>query len=136
MTRIVGLILSLAPLAACAPDHIARATCRSEMLAIGDPWKCTVRGDRVEQASSIDFSTESRNHVARVKLALSVTRGTLRVRYADLTDSKWLTITPETPALVEMETRLRREGRSFTLHFEPRGGPVEGLRGTVDYSTP
>ncbi len=136
MARVVGSILSLTLLAGCAPDHIARATCRSEMMATADPWSCTVRGDRVEQASSIEFSTESRNHVARVKLALSVTRGTLRVRYADLTDSKWLTITPEAPAMVEMQTRLRREGRSFTLHFEPVGGAVEGLTGTVDYSTP
>ena len=106
------------------------------MLATGDPWACTITGDRVAHASSIEFDTESRNHVAKVKLALVVTKGTLRVGFRDLTGDRRLTITPASPASLEMETRLHRDRRSFTLYFEPVGGPVEGLRGTVDYFTP
>ncbi len=106
------------------------------MLATGDPWHCTVEGARVGQPSSIEFDTESRNHVAKVKLALAVTKGTLRVGYRDLAGDRRLTITPTSPASLETETRLHRERRSFTLYFEPVGGAVEGLRGTVDYSTP
>jgi hypothetical protein len=71
-----------------------------------------------------------------VKIALSVTKGTLRVGYRDLTGDQRLTITPASPASLEMETRLHRERRSFTLFFEPVGGHVEGLRGTVSYFTP
>ena len=36
---------------------------------------------------------------------------------------------------LEMQTRLHRDRRSFTLSFEPVGGTVEGLSGTVNYST-
>lgn len=129
-----GLGLSL--LAGCAPDDIARSTCQSEMLATGDPWECTIEGARVGQPSSLEFDTESRNHVAQVKLALAVTKGTLRVGYRDLEGEKHLTITPASPAALEMQTRLHRERRSFTLYFEPVGGVVEGLRGTVHYRTP
>ncbi|WP_158623878.1 hypothetical protein [Corallococcus llansteffanensis] len=45
-------------------------------------------------------------------------------------------MTPASPASLEMRTRLHRERRSFTLYFEPLGGHVEGLTGTVDSSTP
>jgi ABC-type transporter Mla subunit MlaD len=129
--------LSLGVLVAgCAPDDIARSTCRSEMLATGDPWACTIEGERVGRVSSLEFDTESRNHVAQVKLALAVTKGTLRVGYRDLAGEKHLTITPESPAAMAMQTRLHRERRSFTLFFEPVGGDVEGLRGTVNYLTP
>lgn len=35
-----------------------------------------------------------------------------------------------------MQTRMHPERRSFTLYFEPVHGTVEGLTGTVKYSTP
>ena len=35
-----------------------------------------------------------------------------------------------------MQTRMNRETRSFTIMYEPFNGPVEGLKGTVNYSTP
>ena len=129
---VLGLIL----LAGCAPTNIARSSCRSEMLATADPWACTISGERIGQASSIEFDTESRNHVAKVKLALAVTGGTLKVSYRDLSGDRHLTVTPAAPATLEMQTRLHRERRSFTLFFEPIGGSVEGLTGTVAYSTP
>lgn len=128
----VGLVL----LAGCAPDDIARTSCRDEMLATGDPWACVVSGEHIGQSSSIEFDTESRNQVAKVKLALKVTKGTLRVSYRDLAGDQRLVVTPTAPATLEMQTRLNRERRSFTLYFEPLGGSVEGLSGTVDYSTP
>lgn len=128
--------LAVAALARCAPDDIARASCRDEMLSTADPWYCTVEADRVGQSSSIEFDTESRNHVAHVKIALAVASGTLRVAYHDLNGSQRLEVTPGKPAMLEMRTRLHRDRRSFTLSFEPVGGEVQGLRGTVDYSTP
>lgn len=129
-------VLGLVLLAGCAPDNIARSSCASEMLATSDPWACTISGERIDQASSIAFDTESRNQVAKVKLSLRVTRGTLRVGYRDLGGDQHLTVTPAAPATLEMQTRLHRERRSFTLFFEPIGGSVEGLTGTVAYSTP
>ena len=135
MTRFAWLALPLS-LAACAPDNIATARCRSIMLAIGDPWTCTVSGERVEQASAVYFDTESRNRVAQVKIALRVAKGTLRVDYHDVEGDKRLTVTPDRPASLEMRTYLQPERREFFLKFQPLGGPVEGLTGTVDYSTP
>jgi hypothetical protein len=45
-------------------------------------------------------------------------------------------VTPSAPANLAMQTRMHRERRSFTLFFEPVNGAVEGLTGTVKYSTP
>jgi hypothetical protein len=106
------------------------------MLSTADPWNCTITGERVGRPSWIEFDTESRNQVAQVEITLTVTAGTLKVGYNDLTGNRQLTVTPKSPASVEMQTRLHRERRSFTLSFQPVGGDVEGLRGTVRYSTP
>jgi hypothetical protein len=122
-------------LTACAPDDIVKGTCRSVMLAAGDPWECTVKGDRVGQDSAVYFSTESRNKIANVKIALFVRKGTLRVRFSDVHGGKQIVVTPEQPAKLEMRTPLHPERRDFGMHFEPLGGPVEGLTGTVDYDT-
>lgn len=128
-----GLVVLLG----CAPKNIAKSVCHSEMLATGEPWACTVSGERIEQASSIAFDSESRNQVAQVKLSLKVAKGTLRVGYRDLQGNPLqLTLTPQTPASLEWQTRMHRDRRSFTLTFEPIGGAVEGLDGTVNYSTP
>ncbi|MCY1015566.1 hypothetical protein [Pyxidicoccus sp. MSG2] len=134
MTRHAWLGLML--LTACAPNDIARTSCQSVMMATHDPWECTLSGERIGRASSIEFDTESRNHVAQVKFTMKVTKGTLRVSYVDLDGNKQLTVTPASPASIEMQTRMHRERRSFTLYFEPLDGHVEGLTGTVDYSTP
>lgn len=120
----------------CAPGNIARSSCESILLAVGDQWSCTVKGDIVGQASSIAFSTESRNQVAEVSIALRVTKGRLRVGYQDLSGEYHLLVTPSEPADLTMQTRMHRERRSFTLFFEPLNGAVEGLTGTVKYSTP
>ena len=95
-----------------------------------------MKGDLVGQTSSIEYSTESRNQVAQVSIALRVTKGTLRVTYHDLSGEQHLTVTPSEPATLNMQTRMHRDRRSFTLFFEPVGGAVEGLAGTVKYSTP
>jgi hypothetical protein len=130
MTMVMSLVIG------CAPGDIARSSCESIMLATGDPWSCTVTGDIVGQASSISFDTESRNQVAHVDIALKVTKGTLRLDYRDLAGPQHLLVTPSAPAVVSMRTRMHREDRSFTLYFEPVNGVVEGLTGTVKYSTP
>ena len=135
MTRFAWLVLPML-LAACVPDNIATARCKSIMLATGDPWTCTVRGERVEQASAVYFDTESRNRVAHVKIALRVAKGTLRVDYHDVDGDKRLIVTPDRPASLEMRTYLQPQRREFFLKFQPLGGAVEGLTGTVDYSTP
>ncbi|WP_164014740.1 hypothetical protein [Pyxidicoccus trucidator] len=134
MTRHAWLGLTL--LTACAPNDIARTSCQSVMMATHEPWECKLSGERIGRASSIAFDTKSRNHVAQVKFTMKITQGTLRVSYRDLDGDKQLTVTPASPASIEMQTRLHRESRSFTLYFEPLGGHVEGLTGTVDYSTP
>jgi hypothetical protein len=121
---------------ACVPDDIARATCESEMLAVGEPEHCVVSSKSVGRASAIHFDSESRNHVAQVKINLRVAKGTLRLGYSDLEGPHQASITPETPFSLSMQTRLQRETRSFTLDFAPQGGAVEGLSGTVDFSTP
>ena len=136
MTRTVTIGCAVLLSTACVPDDIATARCESVMLAIGDPWTCTVSGDRVGRPSAIYFDTESRNRIAKVKIALRVAKGTLRVRYHDVEGDKRLTITPGAPAVLEMQTYLQPQRREFALHFEPLGGAVEGLAGTVDYSTP
>jgi hypothetical protein len=123
-------------LAGCAPNDIARSSCESELLAVGDPWLCNVTGATIGQASSLAFDTESRNQVAQVKIALRVTQGTLRLGYRDLIGDHHAILTPEAPFNLSMQTRLHREHRSFTLSFEPQGGDVKGLTGTVSYSTP
>jgi hypothetical protein len=120
----------------CAPGNIARSSCESILLATGEPWSCTVKGDIVGQASSIEFSTESRNQVAQVSIALRVTKGTLRLGYWDLAGNQHLLVTPSEPADFTMQTRMHRDRRSFTLSFEPVNGAVQGLTGTVKYSTP
>jgi hypothetical protein len=45
-------------------------------------------------------------------------------------------VTPSEPANLEMQTRMHRERRSFSISFEPVNGAVEGLSGTVKYLTP
>lgn len=123
-------------LVCCAPNNIARSSCESILLATGDAWSCTVKGDIVGQASSIEFNTESPNQVAHVNIALRVTKGTLRIGYQDLAGDRHLLVTPSEPADLTMQTRMHRERRSFALFFEPVGGSAEGLTGTVKYSTP
>jgi hypothetical protein len=120
----------------CAPSDIARSSCESIGLSTADEWSCTVTGDIVGQTNMIEYDTESRNSIAQVDVALQVKSGTLRMRYADMTGSKELVVTPSQPATLAMRTQLHRERRSFTLTFEPVEGTVEGLTGTVKYSTP
>jgi hypothetical protein len=134
--RSMFLIMVVTMLAGCAPSDIARSSCESVTLATGDPWSCTVKGDLVARISSISFTTESRNQIAHVDIALRVAKGTLRVGYRDLTGEQQLVITPSEPGTVAMQTKLHPERRSFTLVFQPIGGAVQGLAGTVKYSTP
>jgi hypothetical protein len=129
-----GAILLLA--AGCLPNNIARASCTNTVMATADPWTCKVTGAIVGQISSIEFDTESRNQVAQVTMTFSVTKGTLRIGYYDLAGEQHLVVTPSEPANLSMQTRMHRDRRSFTLMFEPVNGQVEGLAGTVKYSTP
>jgi hypothetical protein len=123
-------------LSGCAPSDIARGSCESHPLTIGDEWSCTVKGAIVGQPSAVEFSTESRNHVAEVSMAFQVTEGTLRIRYSDLSGGKSVLVTPSEPADITMKTQMSPNDRSFMVHFEPINGPAEGLTGTVKYSTP
>lgn len=134
--RVFRLSLVLMMLAACAPKNIARSSCQSHPLTTADEWSCTVTGEVVGQTSSIEFSTDSRNQVAQVTFTLRVTKGTLRVGYYDLSGEKHVLVTPSESANLTMQTRMHRERRSFTLMFEPVNGEVQGLAGTVKYSTP
>lgn len=130
----LGVVIMM--LIGCVPSNIARSSCQSSVLSTVDAWSCTVKGDVVGRPSSLAFNTESRNQVAQVSITLRVTKGTLRVGYQDLTGEQHFLVTPSEPANVAMQTRMHREHRSFTLFFEPINGTVEGLAGTVKYSTP
>jgi hypothetical protein len=130
------LVFVVPVLIGCAPDGIARASCESIMLATGDPRKCRITGPTIDKASSLTFDTESRNQVAQARISLRVDKGALRVGYRDLVGDKVAIVTPEAPLSLEMQTRMHRDRRSFTLSFDPQGKEVAGLTGTVDYSTP
>ena len=123
-------------LAACAPTNIAHSSCTDHPLTTADEWTCTVKGPLVDTTNSVHYTTESRNQIARVKIALQVTKGTLRLTYYDLAGEQHVLVTPSEPAAFEMQTRLLKEDRSFTVMYEPVNGRVEGLTGTVNYSTP
>lgn len=123
-------------LLACAPDDIVMARCESEMLALYDPYHCTIDTQLVGRPSSIYFDTTSTNQVAQVHLELRVEAGTLEVTYHDLEGEKKARITPKTPLVLDLQTRMHRERRYFPLHFVPLSGQVRGVHGTVDYKTP
>jgi hypothetical protein len=123
-------------LAGCAPANRARSSCESHPLTTADEWTCTVKGPIVDTAVSITYDTESRNQIAHVNVVLQVTKGTLRVTYYDLSGEQHLVVTPSEPANLAMKTRMHKENRSFTLFYEPVDGAVEGLAGTIKYSTP
>jgi len=134
--RMLRLSLVLMILAGCAPKDIAHSRCQSHPLTTADEWTCTVSGDVVATTNTIKYDTESRNLVAKVIVALQVTKGKLRLTYYDLTGEKQILVTPSEPASFTMQTRMHRETRSFSMMYEPVDGPVEGLKGTVNYSTP
>jgi hypothetical protein len=127
----IGLML-----AGCAPANIAHSACTDHPLTTADEWTCTVKGPLVDTTNSIDYKTDSRNQIAKVQIALQVTKGTLRVTYGDLAGSHQVLVTASEPLALSIQTRLRTDGRSFTVMYEPFNGPVEGLTGTVNYSTP
>ena len=121
--------------AACAPKDIATARCTNTVLSVHDEWTCTVSGAVVGRFNAVEFDTESRNKIAQVSFTLQVTKGSVRVKYADLSGSRQIVVTPSEPASVNMKTQMS-DRRSFTLSFEPVNGKAEGLTGTVTYSTP
>jgi hypothetical protein len=123
-------------LAGCAPTNIAHGPCQSHPLTVADEWTCTVKGPLVDTTNSIHYTTESRNQIAQVQIALQVTKGTLRVTYSDLSGVQHLLVTASEPAALSFQTRLRKDDRSFTVMYEPLNGTVEGLAGSVKYSTP
>ena len=134
--RVLVAAAALMAFAACAPhDIVVGSGCTNTVLSVHDEWNCTVKGDVVGQASWVPFSTESRNKVAEVSFTIQVTKGSVRVTYADLSGSKQVIVTPSEPATVNMKTQLS-DKRSFSLGFEPVNGTAEGLTGTVKYSTP
>ena len=119
-----------------APERHRARLVPERFLSTVDAWSCTVKADIVGQASSIRFNTESRNHVAQVNIAFQVAKGKLRVTYQDLAGTQQLLVTPSEPVKSEHADAAAPRRRSFTLFFEPVGGVVEGLTGTVKYSTP
>jgi hypothetical protein len=52
LSLILGVVATL--LAGCTPNDIARDSCESVFLSTIDAWSCTVKGDIVGQASSIN----------------------------------------------------------------------------------
>jgi hypothetical protein len=134
--RVLLVAMMTMVLAGCAPTNIAHSSCEDHPLTTADEWTCTVKGPIVDRTNSVAYNTESRNQIAQVNIVLQVTKGTLRVTYYDLSGEQHLLVTPSEPASLAMKTRMHKETRSFTLMYEPVNGAVEGLTGTVKYSTP
>src|SRR5436190_22522060 len=117
--RSMLLIAAVAMVAGCAPTNIAHSSCTDHPLTTADEWTCTVKGPLVDTTNSVHYTTESRNQIAQVKIALHVTKGTLRLTYYDLAGEQHVLVTPSEPASLSMQTRLRKDDRSFTLMYEP-----------------
>lgn len=69
------------------------------------------------------------NRIEGYVLIRELKSGTLRLGYQDPAGAHQVSITPESPLVLELSTRLHRKSRSFTLFFEPQGREVEGLAG-------
>jgi len=134
--RVLSGVTAVMLLAACAPSNIAGGSCQDHPLTTADEWTCTVKGPLVDNTNTIEYKTDSRNQIAKVQIALQVTKGTLRITYGDLEGSHKVLVTPSEPFAITVQTRLRKEGRSFSIMYEPVNGRVEGLTGSVNYSTP
>ena len=134
--RALPLCFVLLLLAGCAPDNIAGSSCQDHPLTTADEHTCTLHGELVTNVNSMEFKTDSRNHIGHVAMAVQVTKGSLHIRYYDLTGAKDVVVTPSEPANIVMQTRMHRERRSFTVMFDPANSEVQGLTGTVKYSTP
>ena len=122
-------------LTACVPKNSPTSKCHEEFLGVADPWSCTVSAETVDAVSYLSFTTESRNKVAQVKLSLFVAKGTLKLGYVDVAGEQHAVVAEGAPLTLEMQAPMQPQRRSFSLSFEPQG-KVEGLTGTVSYSTP
>ena len=122
-------------LGACAPKNVPRCTCTNELLALGDPWSCTLSADRLDGPSSLEFSTDSRNLMANVQLSFTVKEGALTLGWVDAEGARTAVVTPAAPVALDLEVPMRKHTRSFSLSFAP-GPTAVGMAGTVKYVTP
>lgn len=134
--RLFAALLAAALLPACAPPGDAIVSqCEGSALSVADDWRCTVKADRFERATSVTFTIESSRTRATVDAQLAVAAGTARVTIDQLPGSSW-TVTAGTPlALSSVDVPIGQTKR-LTLTVTPSSGVVEGLSGTVNYKTP
>ncbi len=109
--------------------------CTNELLALGDPWSCTLSADRLDGPSSPMFTTESSNLLAEVQLAFTVKEGALTLGWKEAGGPRTASVTPDAPLSLEVKVPLRKASRSFVLDLTPQPAVV-GLEGTVTYKTP
>ncbi len=130
-----GVVLACRP-----PANALTATCESTMLAVGDPFACTVAQGALTQYASVSLTTPSRNHHATVKARLQVARGAARValhgRDGEVASA---VLSPGQPAELTARLELTRPiggaPHFFLLVAEPLDGGAEQLTGTLDYDT-
>lgn len=131
------LLALLATLVGCNPPPTA-AVSRCEqtpVLAIGEPWHCTVEVQRLEGEPVAFLSTTSRNQEANVKARFTITKGKMRATIEG-TDGKRTSIevSPDAPQELTARVRLSTKG-AFSVRFEPVDGHGEGAAAVVDYDT-
>lgn len=132
--RALALVpLILLPLAACTPPAGAAVVkCSSAGLTITNPEKhCTVTVEQLKGSSGTSFDAKKFRHNATIVGDFTVKQGTVKISVAGSGAASEFTVTPEAPLHFELDQRLHRSKRAFTMRFESEA--ATGLAGTVNY---
>lgn len=118
---------------ACGPPDGALVTqCTKEMMAVGDPSTCQVSAVHLTDEQTASFRFDIDWSRVEVTAELSSTGGTGTVRIDSLTGQSW-TVAPGAPATIKVIAPFDRGLKGIVLRVTPRGGPVDGLAGTLRY---
>ncbi len=131
-----GWWLVMLAAAGCKPPVGAAVTsCEVPLLKTGAARDCTVEVVRFEGPTSAWFSTDSKNRKAKVRLELQVAKGQVKATVRRFEGEPLAFTVGQAPQVLELETSMGNNQR-FELALEPLGAAVEGLTGTVNYSSP
>lgn len=134
MRAFAFLPMLVLPLAACSPpENAVVVRCTSAGIAATNPEKhCTVTQSKLKGASTTSFEAQKFRHNAHVVADFKVKEGTVKISIRGTGEPTEFTVTPDAPQRVEVDTRLNRTNRTFTMRFESEAG-ASGLEGTVNY---
>ncbi len=133
--RVLALVplLLLTATACTPPDNAVVVKCTSAGLVAANPEQhCAISQAQLKGTSTARFEAKKFRHNAHVVADLKVKQGTVKVTIRGMGTPTEFTITPEAPQRVEVDTRLNRTNRSFTMRFESEAG-ASGIDGTVNY---